>query len=110
MSKKTIALSLITILFLNGCSYIQSRFFESPEPISAVRDLIYNFIQPRREFVDEYTTSRLEMSLEQENDPYSYYSASGNWCRLLSVEQGRTACLIDGQWQASAPVLITDLP
>lgn len=110
MNIQKILLVLITTSLLSGCSTIKSRLFGiSTTPIASTKPLEYDFLQPRRASLDTATVARLT-STKDYDGRFKYFSANGHECRAISADLSRTACLINGTWKESAPVLVVKIP
>jgi hypothetical protein len=105
MKIQLIAISLLAMVTLNGCSFL-SKLKAPKSPIN-VEPAVYNFASPRRSTLDRSISSKLQTPSV---NGLGYYSASGYRCRTLSLNPIKSACYVENKWLAAAPILNTKLP
>jgi len=113
MRKKIVLLLSLTVSTqLASCSTVQDyiisatpTLFRQTQPLPNATPMFeYDFIQPRHTELSPDTVSKLNEVSGHETNP-TYYSASGYRCYTLSLTSSQSACDINGQWVALAPIL-----
>lgn len=113
MSKQLSPLSLFLIgTQLAGCSTVRdyipntiaTQLYQAAPALVATPILQYDFIEPRRTDLPPATTSQLN-SISDNQQRFTYYSASGFKCYTLSLTSLRSACYVNGRWEELAPIL-----
>jgi len=111
MRKRTLLLYLTIGTQLTSCSTAQDylisaapAFFRQVQPLPKTPILEYDFIQPRRIELPADSAIKIDQASNHENG-LVYYSASGHQCYTISLVTLRSACNVDGQWVALAPIL-----
>jgi hypothetical protein len=114
MSYKALLILIISTLILSGCSFLK-RFqlpYGESKNSAITQPVEYRFIEPRRQSLDQRTADKIRQTESQPNTAsgLEYYSASGYRCKTLSLTPTASACFVNNQWVAAAPVLIANIP
>ena len=109
----------VMMLSLQACSLWKRdqifNFWQKKEVILPVKDFNYNYQEPNRKILSPERVRSLRLksprlshkSHAQNSDVRSrgYYSANGNFCRILDASGSEVVCAVAGRWQYSPSIL-----